>query len=146
VTRVSGKIFGAALVGCLATLPSLASGKTVAACQYLAASGLDWEAGRWMHGQYTVEVPFFLTISDGRLDPGSVAAIFWGLPDPHYISCAPKDGSYEICSDAAIGRTMFFDHDGKQGSVAYLIGSAQSQRTDGARDSLVVMPFVCQEM
>lgn len=137
---------GSALAACMAVVPGVAAGKTIAACQYLAASGLNWEGGRWVHAPYTVSEPFFLTVVDGRLDPDSVGAVILDLLRPEWISCAPRFGSYEICSAPIIGRTMFFDHDGMQGSVAYLAGSAKNWRQDGARDSLVVMPFVCQAM
>ena len=138
VTRVSGKIFGAALVGCLATLPSLASGKTVAACQYLAASGLDWEAGRWMPQQYTLPAPFFLSLNNGRLDPESVNKVFETSATPHCVA----DFALETCIDP-IGYSLFFSFSDMQGSVSRMLGSAY--KVD-RRDSLVVMPFVCQVM
>ncbi len=130
----------------LAASVGSAADKTVAACQYLAASGLEWDGGRWVPQHYTASAPFFLTVMDGALDPSSVGAIMLDLQGPDWINCAPRFGSYEICSASIIGRTMFFDHDGMQGSVAYLGASAKNNRQDGLRDSLVVMPFVCQAM
>jgi hypothetical protein len=145
VEIVRGILFCAGLMA-LSGGAVVAESRTVLACQYVAASGLDWVGGKWVPQPYTVSTPFFLAVADGRLDPDRVGAVILDLPRPEWISCAPRFGSYEVCSAAMIGRTIFFDHDGMQGSVAYLGGSAQSWRQEGARDSLVVMPFVCQAM
>jgi len=139
VTRVSSKIFGTALVGCLATLPSLAAGNTVAACQYLAASGLEWQAGRWVPEQYTLPAPFFLSLNKGRLDPESVSKVFETSAAPHCVA----DFALETCIDPRIGYTLFFSFLDMQGSVSRMLGSAY--KVD-RRDSLAVVPFVCQEM
>jgi hypothetical protein len=143
---VRGLLIAGALMALCAGY-AVAESRKVLACQYLAASGLEWQGGRWVPQRYTVSEPFFLTVVDGGLDPEIVAQMITdiGLRIGE-ISCAPRFGSYEVCSTSLIARTLFFDHDGMQGSVAYLGGSAKSWLPDGARDSLVVMPFVCQAM
>jgi hypothetical protein len=139
VAMVRKTFFGAALAYCMAVVPSAAAGKTVAACQYLAASGLEWQAGRWVPQQYVLPAPFFLSLIKGRLDPESVSKVFETNAAPHCVA----DFALETCIDPLIGSSLFFSFSDMQGSVSRMLGSAY--KVD-RRDSLAVMPFVCQAM
>jgi hypothetical protein len=136
MTVLRKAFIGAALAYCIAVVPSAAVGKTVVACQYLAASGLDWQAGRWVPQHYTLPAPFFLSLIEGRLDPESVRKFFEMNAAPHCVA----DFALETCIDP-LGLSLFFSFSDMQGAVSRMLGSAY--KVD-RRDSLVVMPFVCQ--
>lgn len=145
VAMVRGILLCAGLMA-LGAGSAVAESRTVLACQYVAASGLDWVGGRWVPQPYTVSEPFALSVKDGRLDSWVVEVVM-GVSgfDPPALNCF-RDARNEICASALVGSTLFFEYDGMQGAVSYLLGSGSSARVDGARDSLVVMPFVCQAM
>ena len=134
---VRGILFCAGLIA-LGAGSAVAESRTVLACQYVAASGLDWVGGRWVPQHYTLPAPFFLTAVDGRLDSESVRKIFETSTAPRCVA----DFALETCIDP-LGLSLFFSFADMQGSVSRMLGSAY--KVD-RRDSLAVMPFVCQAM
>lgn len=128
----------------LACLLWALSGSSVAqtfACQYVASGGLDWRSGNWEAVPFKTREPFFFTIK-----PGKGITSFKGdfglerLP----LICDAQASELKIhsCSSAA-GTFVYFWEATQRGAISSLFGSVSEK---DERDSLSVMPFICQKM
>lgn len=127
----------------------IVAGSSVAqtfACQYVTKAGLDWEKGSWQSTRFKVDEPFFLSLnpSGQGLAFDSTAKILGGThtcitDNAKVITCMGVERGY-----LTLGNFLVFDPTTMQGGRSNLLGSIG--KTDAFKDSMFVMPFICQKI
>ena len=116
------------------------------ACQYVSATGLNWENGSWQTRRFKIDAPFFLALNANSqgLTFDSVAKL---LGAAH--TCITDGSKVVTCMGVeqgyfSNGSFLLFDPTAMQGGRSSLLGS--TEKTDVSKDSIVVAPFVCQKV
>lgn len=131
-----------------------ASGSAAAqtyACQFIMTAGMDKDPkSGWISAFFKVPEPFFLTMSNGSIDPKSFAE-----PPVHISQIANTCMKYDFpggkglqgvihwCADQST--YLSFSENTLSGGVAQITGALQPS-TDAKVDSVTVSRFKCQKV
>ena len=110
--------------------------KSAYVCLIDSAVGLDWAGIRWQVSSFKTPGTFRLTVRTQH-DLAWLSA----KGDDLNIHCVAELDLREGIARCitSLGETIYFSQKDKRGAIAYLLGAATPQR-----DSLAVMPFVCE--
>ena len=123
------------------------------AYQFKQGNGFEWKNGQWQEAAFYAGKPFFLLIQkDQKIDPKS-ALVATGTP-PEIAEAVQMDmvcfphrrrviAQFSSCSGPH-GESIIVSLETFEGAVSKLLGSVTDKIFN--RDSLYVMPFICQKM
>jgi hypothetical protein len=138
----------------LALLCVFATGTAAAqtyACQFIMSAGMNkTPKSTWKVGEFNVFEPFFLTMSNGSIDPKSFGTGDMQLVmSPLDSKCSkseydnPKLGRIQFCADET--SHLSFSDKTLNGGLAVMMGALQST-SDTIVDSVSVSRFKCQKV